>query len=72
MCEVQRLAFTVKEAAQAVGMGETKFRELLHRDVIPSKKVGRLRLVPAWALQAWLDETTPAEENAAWPFQKTS
>lgn len=69
MAEIERLALSVKEAAWAVGMGKTKFRDLLLKGEIQSKKVGRSRLVPVWALQAWLDETTPAEENATWPFR---
>ncbi len=67
--EIKRLAYSVAEAAQAVGLGETKMRELLLRGDIASKKVGRSRLVPAWALEAWLEETTPAEENATGPFK---
>ena len=65
---VDRLAYTVKEAAESVGVGETQMRELLLRGEIPSKKVGRRRLVPRWALEEWLDQTTPATENASGVF----
>ena len=65
-----RLAYSVREAADIVGLGETKMRELLLRGDIASKKVGRTRLVPRWALDDWLAETTPVEDSAAWPFQR--
>ena len=65
----ERLAYRVKEAAALVGLSETMMRELLLRGEIASKKVGKARLVPRWALEEWLEQSEPAAERAAWHFQ---
>ena len=64
-----RLAYRVKEAAELVGLSETMMRGLLLRGEIASKKVGKARLVPRWALEEWLEQSEPAAERAAWHFQ---
>ena len=65
----ERLAYRVKEAAALVGLSETMMRELLLRGEIRSKKVGKARLVPRWALEEWLAQSEPAADRAAWQFR---
>ena len=67
---VERLAYRVKEAAEMVGISETKMRELLLTGEIPSKKVGKVRLVSRLALEEWLEESEPAADRASWAFQE--
>jgi excisionase family DNA binding protein len=50
-----RQTLSVQEAAQYVGLGRTKFGELIRRGEIPSLKVGARRLIPIAALDRWLE-----------------
>ena len=51
----QRLAFSIAEAAETVGLSERKMRQLLVEGKISSLKVGSRRIIPRRALEAWLD-----------------
>jgi excisionase family DNA binding protein len=44
-----------REAARYIGVGRTKFFELLKDGQIPAKKAGKLRLVRVKNLDAWID-----------------
>jgi excisionase family DNA binding protein len=53
---IPRLALTVEEAAEAVGVG----RSFFYQHVLPDLRivrVGRRRLVPVRELERWLDES---------------
>ena len=52
----ESLVLRPKAAAKALQMGERTLRRLATQGVIPSIKVGRLRLFPRAALEAWLTE----------------
>ena len=66
---MDQLALSVQQAAEMVSISETKMRELLLSGEIASKKVGKRRIVPRWALEQWLDETESTEDRAAWLFK---
>ena len=52
----QRLAFSIAETAETVGLSERKMRQLLVEGTIASLKVGSRRLVPRRALEKWLED----------------
>lgn len=63
--------YTVEEACTVIGIGRTLLYELVLRGEVPSKLLGRRRLIPGAALERWAagegerhtDE--PAGSNAA-------
>lgn len=57
MTEIKSLrkTLTVREAAEYVGLGRTKFGELIRSGEIPSMKVGTRRLIPIAVLDRWLE-----------------
>ena len=61
----ERLAYTVKEAAAALGVSEWMVREEIRQQRIHSVKMGARLLIPRWALDARLrlppDGEAPAE-----------
>lgn len=57
-------AIPVALAHKRIGVGRTKFYELLNQREIPSIKIGKRRLVRVAELDRWLDSQptmTPAE-----------
>lgn len=50
----KRLAVSPAEAAQMLGLGRTKFYELLAANEINSVKIGARRLIRVAELEAWL------------------
>jgi len=48
------VGLTVAEAARRIGIGRTKLYEYVTSGEIPSVKIGRLRRIPAEALQEFL------------------
>ena len=50
----QRLAYTLPEIASALGVSRDLVRDLITRHELPSFRLGRLRLVPAEAIEALL------------------
>lgn len=57
-----RLAFTLREAAASIGLGLRTVEDLVARGEIPTKTVGRRRVIPVAALEEWLARTE--EERA--------
>lgn len=66
---IQRLTYTRKEAAVAIGVGTTSFDALIRRqnDPLPHVRVGHKIVVPVDALKAWIErqatKTTAGEEE---------
>jgi len=66
-----RLALSVGEVAELLGISSAAVRLMIHRGDLPGKKVGGgcervTNIIPTGALLAWLDETVhPASEDAA-------
>lgn len=53
---VEAAAFNVADGAAYVGLGETRFRELLRTNEIKSKVWGRRRIIAKAELDRWLSE----------------
>lgn len=51
---MDRLMYSVEEAAQATGLGRTKIYELMASGEITAVKVGNRRLIPAEALREFV------------------
>ena len=54
-----RLALSIPEAAQALGVSENHFRSLLPE--LPHVRLGNRVVIPVEALRKWLQEATEAE-----------
>jgi excisionase family DNA binding protein len=52
---LQRLLYTVDEAAQCLSVGRTNVFDLIRRGEIESVKIGSRRLVPRAALEAFVN-----------------
>lgn len=50
----ERLAFSAQEAAAAIGVGRTRFHQMLASGEIKSRKMGRKRMILRADLLAWL------------------
>ncbi len=57
----ERLAYTVKEAAAALGVSEWMVREEINQKRIYSVKMGARLLIPRWALEERLGMGTEAQ-----------
>ena len=57
--EKARLTWTVDEAATLLGIGRNSCYEGIHRNEIPSVRIGRRLLVPCHALEKLLDKLNP-------------
>lgn len=51
-----RVALSIRETAEALGVSERTANDLMLRGGLPSARVGGRRLVPVAALERWLDE----------------
>ena len=55
---LDRLTFTIKEAAQVLGIGQNKMRELIRcKDGVPHIKVGARILIPIKSFEIWIDNS---------------
>jgi excisionase family DNA binding protein len=52
---LEKIAYRVEEAHTLVGLGRTKFIELLSLGEIDSFKCGKARLIPRESLEAWVE-----------------
>jgi excisionase family DNA binding protein len=59
------VALTVEEAARRLGVGRTKMYALIASGEIPSVAIGRLRRIPAEALNAYLAARAQAAPSTA-------
>ncbi len=55
--QIERLAITVPEAGQALGLGRSGAYQAARRKQIPTVRVGRRLLVPLAALERMLEAT---------------
>ncbi len=53
-----RMAFRIEEAAEALGVGRSTMYKLVLSGQLPSILIGKRRLVPVSALDAWLRHET--------------
>lgn len=56
----QRLAYSVAEAAKVSGLGRTTLYSLIASGELPSKKIGKRRIIPADGLRQLLTQGEPA------------
>lgn len=63
----EKMGYSVAEAAKAIGISETKMRELCLRGVVKSIKLEGRRIVPRWALEELLETPAPQPEPADTP-----
>lgn len=54
------LAYTIKEACAASGIGKTKFYSLLSEGKLEARQCGGRTLIPAESLRAYLENLPPA------------
>jgi len=59
----QRLAYSIAEAGQLLGLGQASTERLVALGRLPSVKIGRRRLVPAVALRRLIEEGSPIPLN---------
>ncbi|MET4210525.1 helix-turn-helix domain-containing protein [Bradyrhizobium sp. LA2.1] len=52
---VDRIAYSVHEACQAVGIGLTKLREEIKSNRLPAKKVGKRTMILVSDLHKWAE-----------------
>lgn len=60
----RRLAVSVAEAADMVGLGVTKFRQLVRDRRIPIVRIGRRILVPVASLERLLQDSLEQDAGA--------
>lgn len=53
---MEKMLYTVPEAAELLGVGTSTLWELIRRDRIASVSIGHLRRIPKDALQAFIDD----------------
>ncbi len=58
---VPRLALSIDEASQALGIGDRQMRELAAREDFPAFRLGRRVLVPVDELRTWLRQQAAEE-----------
>lgn len=58
---MEKLAYSVTEAAEVIGISRTVMYNLVHCDGFPKKIVGGRILIPAKALERWLENGEAVE-----------
>ena len=53
-----KIALSINEAAQALGISRAKLYQLINTEGFPSVRLGARRMINAKKLQEWLDERT--------------
>ena len=64
----ERVAVTVPEAGEMVGIGKSQAWELVRAGVWPSFRIGRLRRVPVDAVREWVERQAKAAEDERLPW----
>jgi excisionase family DNA binding protein len=52
----ERIALSIEQAAEMVDLSRATFLKLVYSGEIPSKMIGRRRLIPTAGLKAWANE----------------
>ena len=52
---VERLAYTVEEAAEALGVSRNVMYTLIHREDFPAIKIGKRRMISTTLLAEWVE-----------------
>ena len=51
-----KLALSIKESSQAIGVGTTNLRKMCKDGIIPSYKEGKKIMIPVRALENWINQ----------------
>lgn len=51
-----KLVYSVAEAAQILGIGETKMRQLARTDGFPTIRIGKILRISVKGLEAWIEK----------------
>lgn len=62
---MDKLAYSVTEAAQALGVSRRTMYDLIHREDFPTLKVGGRRLISRELLAEWVREQAGGQKEAA-------
>ena len=64
----EKLAYSIDEAAEALSISRSATKEMLYTGKIKCVSVGRRKLIPKWALDAFLSgaDNPEAEPTADW------
>lgn len=61
---LQKLAVSVRTAADLIGVSERTMTSLVSSGEIPSRKVGGRRVIPLASLNRWVNESPAANDKA--------
>ena len=61
---MDKLLYTVPEAAAQLGIGRSKLYELLNSGALPTVRIGRAVRIPASALEAWVARQVEEEAQS--------
>lgn len=67
--QVDRVTYTVEEAARLLGIGRNTAYEAVARGEVPVIRVGRRLLVPRAALERLMEPSVPAQQTKPDPIQ---
>lgn len=59
---MERLAYTVKEAAESIGISDRKLNDLIHIEGFPVVRLGGRVVIPVGPLRDWLRAKAEAGE----------
>jgi len=54
--KIEKLTYSVKEAAEALGVSESKMYQIIRMDGFPLLTIGGRRLVPVSGLARWVEQ----------------
>lgn len=72
--EPKRLAYTVKEASEMLGLSKSRLYEMVQFDEIPYMKIGGKILLPKKEFESWLKSRVvmPQKRRSSWPLTKAN
>ena len=53
---IERLAYSVEEAAASIGISDRKLADLIHSAGFPLVRLGNRNIIPVDGLRKWLEE----------------
>ena len=62
---MEKLTYSIKEAAEALGISRPKMYDLIHREDFPSFRAGSRVLISAAGLRQWVDDQATNRQEIA-------
>ena len=53
---IERLAYSVEEAAASIGISDRKLSDIIHSDNFPLVRIGGRNVIPVDGLRKWLED----------------